>query len=79
MNLRELSVDTSPASPWLNPEGPTRPVRFLRLPAVLARCGDSKTTFYDKIKKGHAPAPRLRGRAAFWLEEEVDRWLEQLV
>jgi len=52
------------------------PVRhFLRLRQVKAMTGLSKTTLYDRIKKGTFPAPvSLGGRSVGWIESEVAAW-----
>ena len=48
--------------------------RVLRLPAVKARTGLSRSTIY--LRDGAFPAPvSLGGRAVGWIEAEVDAWL----
>lgn len=52
--------------------------RILRLPEVMKRVGLSKTTIYDRIKKGEFPAQAklLDGsRTAGWFEDEIDDYL----
>jgi prophage regulatory protein len=59
---------------------PTDPpdIEFLRLPAVIARVGLSKTEIYRRIKEGTFPASRpYRGGArmgVFWLSSEIRQW-----
>ena len=54
---------------------------ILRLPAVQARTGLSRSTIYLRISEGRFPAPiSLGGRAVGWVEAEVNDWLnEQIV
>ena len=52
------------------------PVRMLRLSAVLARTGLSRSTMYKLIREGSFPKPvRLGAQAAGWVEAEVDGWI----
>jgi len=50
---------------------------FLRLDAVLARCGISRSTLYRLIAEGRFPAPRrINGtRISVWLSSDVDQWI----
>ena len=53
---------------------------ILRLPAVIARTGLSRSSVYLRISQGIFPKPiSLGGRAVGWLESEIDAWLEQLI
>ena len=53
-----------------------RPVRFLRLPEVMARTGLSRSTIYVRLDEGRFPRPvSLGGRAVGWIEAEVDAWI----
>ncbi len=53
---------------------------ILRLPAVKARTGLSRSTIYLRISKGNFPAPiSLGGRAVGWVEADVDRWLTRRI
>ena len=53
---------------------------ILRLPAVKARTGLSRSTLYSRISEGTFPAPiALGARAVGWLESDVDDWLDQQV
>ena len=48
----------------------------LRLPAVKARTGLSRSTIYLRVSQGAFPAPvSLGGRAVGWIEAEVNAWL----
>ena len=52
------------------------PHTVLRLPAVKARTGLSRSTIYLRVSQGVFPAPvSLGGRAVGWIEAEVDVWL----
>lgn len=49
---------------------------ILRLPAVKARTGLSRSTIYLRIAEGNFPTPvQLGGRAVGWVEAEIDQWL----
>jgi len=53
---------------------------ILRLPAVLARTGLSRSTIYLRISEGRFPKPvSLGGRAVGWIEAEVNDWLNQKI
>ncbi len=54
--------------------------KILRLPAVIACTGLSRSTIYLRISEGSFPAPvSLGGRAVGWIEAEVDAWLNQRI
>ncbi|MGH8242003.1 MAG: helix-turn-helix transcriptional regulator [Steroidobacteraceae bacterium] len=49
---------------------------ILRLPAVKARTGLSRSTIYLGVSARTFPKPiRLSARAVGWLESEIDRWI----
>ena len=51
---------------------------ILRLPAVKARTGLSRSTIYQRIREGKGDFPKpvnLGKRAVGWLASEVDAWL----
>lgn len=51
--------------------------QILRLPAVKARTGLSRSTIYQRIGEGQFPRPvKLGPRAVGWLETDVDAWLD---
>jgi prophage regulatory protein len=53
---------------------------ILRLPAVKARTGLSRSTIYLRVSEGRFPKPiSLGGRAVGWVETEVDNWLQQQI
>jgi len=53
---------------------------ILRLPAVKARTGLSRSTIYLRISEGNFPRPVQLGlRAVGWLESEIDEWLDQQI
>ena len=56
------------------------PVRFLRLPEVLARTGLSRSTIYMRLDQGRFPRPVSLGtRAVGWIEAEVDEWIREWI
>lgn len=53
---------------------------ILRLPAVKARTGLSRSTIYLRITEGSFPPPvSLGGRAVGWIEAEVNEWLARRI
>jgi prophage regulatory protein len=53
---------------------------ILRLPAVRARTGLSRSTIYLRILEGNFPRPISLGvRAVGWVESEIDDWLDQQI
>ncbi|MCY4085515.1 MAG: AlpA family phage regulatory protein [Actinomycetia bacterium] len=56
----------------MNTDGPT----ILRLPAVLAATGLSKTTVWRLTKRGGFPQPvKLSARCVGWRASKVEAWL----
>jgi len=55
-------------------------IAILRLPAVLARTGLSRSTIYLRVSEGSFPAPvSLGARAVGWIEAEVIDWLNRQI
>ena len=53
---------------------------ILRLPAVKARTGLSRSTIYQRVADGDFPRPVSLGpRAVGWLAHEVDEWIADRV
>ncbi len=53
---------------------------ILRLPAVKARTGLSRSTIYLRISQRRFPKPvSLGGRAVGWVEEELNAWLNEQI
>ena len=51
--------------------------RLLRLAAVRERVPFSRSSLYKLIGEGRFPRPiSVGGRARFWVESEVDGWVE---
>ena len=56
------------------------PHTMLIFPTVKARTGLSRSTIYLRISRGTFPAPvSLGGRAAGWIEAEVNTWLTERI
>jgi prophage regulatory protein len=52
------------------------PDRILRIRAVLARTGLSRSTLYRKIQAGSFPPQiKIAERCAGWRESDLERWL----
>jgi len=55
-------------------------IAILRLPAVQARTGLSRSTIYLRISEGSFPKPiALGGRAVGWIEAEINDWLNRQI
>ncbi len=52
-------------------------MKRLRIAEVMEKVGFKKTKVYDLIKKGEFPKARKDGVTAFWLEDEIDKWIEK--
>jgi len=58
------------------PRGADMATQILRLPAVKARTGLSRSTIYQRVREGTFPQPiNLGKRAVGWVASEVDAWL----
>jgi len=54
------------------------PDTILRLPAVKAATGLSRSTIYERIRQGTFPLPVPLGRKAVgWLESEIGAWIQR--
>ena len=55
-------------------------ITILRLPAVKARTGLSRSSIYLRVAQGRFPKPiSLGGRAVGWIEAEINDWLDQQI
>lgn len=54
---------------------PNRPPVVLRLAEVMAITKLSKPTIYRRMKAGTFPPSKTAGGLAYWLAEDVDRWV----
>jgi len=62
------------------PGGANMATTILRLPAVKARTGLSRSTIYLRISEDSFPkSVSLGGRAVGWIEAEVNDWLNQQI
>jgi prophage regulatory protein len=53
---------------------------ILRLPAVKARTGLSRSTIYLRVSGGSFPRPvSLGARAVGWLESDVEEWISHRI
>ena len=53
---------------------------ILRLPAVMANIGLSRSSIYLRVAEGTFPKPvSLGARAVGWLESDIQEWLRQRV
>jgi prophage regulatory protein len=62
------------------PRGANVTHTILRLPAVKAKTGLSRSTIYVRVAQGTFPKPvGLGGRAVGWLEAEIQDWLQRRI
>ena len=62
------------------PSHPAPSDSILRLPAVKAATGLSRSTIYDRISKGSFPAPvSLGGNVVGWPVSAINAWLERTI
>ena len=62
------------------PRGANVTHTILRLPAVKAKTGLSRSTIYLRVAQGTFPKPvGLGGRAVGWLEAEIQDWLQRRI
>lgn len=53
---------------------------ILRLPAVKARTGLSRSTIYLRVSQGSFPKPvSLGARAVGWVEAEIQEWVQRQI
>jgi prophage regulatory protein len=54
--------------------------RVLRLPAVKAKTGLSRSTIYARMAQGTFPAALILGpNTVGWLEADVEAWIEKQI
>lgn len=54
--------------------------KILRLPAVIARTGLSRSSLYLRISQGTFPKPiSLGGRAVGWPDFDITEWIEDRI
>lgn len=54
-------------------------MKLLRLPEVTERVRLGKSTIYERVKENRFPAPVKQGGGNFWIDTEVDAYLQQLI
>lgn len=83
-SAKERPVGAEPINPKFRPgirvgtepDAASRPLRFLRFPAVRARTGLSRTTIWRLERQGNFPRHRRISRnAVAWAEHEVADWI----
>ena len=77
MNATKPALDRVPNDTHVRLHGVNE--RLLRLRDVLDRTATSRSTWYELIKQGQAPAPIKVGASARWVESEVDAWIRQQI
>jgi prophage regulatory protein len=53
--------------------------RLLRRPGVQDKVGMGRSAIYELIRSGQFPAPIKIGRSSFWVEGEIDAWIERRI
>lgn len=61
------------------PQQPEYAIQFIKLPQILEMLPVSKATLWRYIKAGKFPAPRKLGRSAFWVKEEAEQAIMDMV
>lgn len=61
------------------PTSPEYKIQLLKLAQVQEILPVSKTTLWRYVKAGKFPQPRKLGRSAFWVKEEVEHAVRNLV
>lgn len=55
------------------------PVRFLRLPEVIARVGLRRSAIYQRMSEGRFPRSRSLGpKCVVWVEAEINDWMHEI-
>lgn len=53
---------------------------FLRLPAVIARTGLSRSSIYNKVADGSFPPPvHISTRAIGFVSDEIEAWISERI
>lgn len=65
------STDTKPTALAIN--------RLIRLPEVMSRTGLARPTIYKAMAANRFPQVIRVGRAAMWVENEVDQWVADCI
>lgn len=60
-------------------EPPEFSIQLIKLTQVQKILPVSKTTLWRYVKDGKFPAPKKLGRSAFWVKEEVENAVRELV
>ena len=61
-------------------ETTSQPVSLLRLSAVKARTGLSRSTLYNRIREGTFPPPvSLGARAVAWPDHLISKWIAERI
>jgi predicted DNA-binding transcriptional regulator AlpA len=55
-----------------------RPPGLISKAEVVTRVGRSFPTIWKMIQRGEFPHPRRVGNSPFWLEAEIDNWINSL-
>jgi prophage regulatory protein len=54
-------------------------VKLLRLPEVMELVRLGKSTIYEMVKQKRFPAPLKQGGGNFWIDAEIDAYLQHLI
>lgn len=58
---------------------PSAPMRFLRMRQVIERVPLCRTTIWRMAERGDFPKSVQIGGSTFWVESEVDAWMQAKV
>jgi prophage regulatory protein len=60
------------------PRSQDKPLRLLRLPAVIAKTGLGRDSIYRGAREGWFPKPiKVSAHASAWIESEIDEVIEK--
>ena len=80
ISLLAASIAVRQSLPESRVKGSNMPHTILRLPAVQAAIGLSRSTIYLRIAEGTFPKPvSLGARAVGWLQSDIEEWLRQRI
>lgn len=72
-------LDNSKVSPMGPIPAATSAGQLLDLPRVLNMAGVGRTKWIEDVKAGRAPQPVRMGKRTFWLQTDVEAWIENFI
>lgn len=72
-----MNTANTTASPATAPQ--STPTRLLRLPELIGRVKFSRAAIYRLMASGRFPRYIKVGAASFWVESEVEAWIQERI